>query len=768
MNIERVVPTGTVLGGDYELQSKLAQGGMAAVYLAHQRSLDRTVAVKVLLERLSRDPAFIERFRQEGKNIGQERLHHPNILDVYAFGEEAGLAYIPMRYVPGGTLKDLLIEMGTPMDLRTAARITAQVASALQHAHDLGMVHLDVKPGNILLGDADWPLLSDFGIVRMAGDVRENGHRIAGTPAYMSPEQWRGGDLDGRSDEYSLALMFYEMVTGRRPFNGETSEELKSQHLSTEPPRPRLLNPGIPGPVEDVIMRGLAKDRDERYATIDEFGQVLEEAVERSRGMQLETKKQIVGMVPNLVALLVLSVVAPLLESLPNPRLPVFRELTLNWPIALVVAILQVALLLGIRWHVVGLATRLMGAAVDSLDRFTRIYVRIGTDAEGPLHLSRWRNAALSTAEGLVSIGYLFLIYALAAMPLIKTAALPIDPGLEDVIATALTAIMLLAAGTIVLRIYRASGPIIGVCVLALCWAFISALPLVDQRVAGQVSLQWLVKLLIGLAILAAFLSVRTRVQRLAREIVGPFARRQLGSLQRGVSAELLDARRAQIERGVDSIVDVVYLVLGYALISVPLWMIFVELVDARIAAAVITLGMLVVAGGMINVVRGRAGTVAATLALVICSPTLLGLPLFVPGVVGTASYSWIGRLVIGLVILLLFLGVRRRVQDSSRPFLVRLLDQQISSVRRSQSEDEEKARRSALGHIADATVDLLYLVVGYLAIVAPVTSALAALGTLATLSTLIYIVFIVGVVWVLYRLVRDVVPTIRPAAVPA
>lgn len=759
---------GTVLGGDYELKDELARGGMAVVYLAYQRSLDRTVAVKILSPRLSRDPAFIERFRQEGRNIGQEGLHHPNILDVYSFGEEAGVAYIPMRYVPGGTLKDLLGALGGPMDLATAARITGQVASALQHAHNLGMVHLDVKPGNILLGDADWPLLSDFGIVRMAGDAREDGHRVAGTPAYMSPEQWTGGDLDGRSDEYSLALMFYEMVTGRRPFNGETSEELKTQHLSAEPPRPQQINPGIPGSVEEVILRALAKDPADRFPAIDEFGQALGEAVERSRGMQLETKQQIVSAVPNLVALLVLSMVAPLLESLPNPDLPVFRQLTLNWPIALVVAILQVALLLGIRWQLVGLAGRMVGTLVDGLDRFSRVYVRLGTDAEGPLHVARWRNAALATVEGLVNIAYLFIVYALAAAPLIKTVALPTDPGLEDVIATALTAIVLLAAGSIVLRVYRASGPIIAVCVLAICWAFISALPVLDRKIVGDVSAQWLVKLLIGLAVLAGFLAVRARVQRSAREIVGPFVRRQVRSFQRSASAEEVEARVAEAERAADGLVDVVYLILGYALIAVPLWQVLVALVSSIVAAAIVTLAVLVVAAGLINLVRGRAGTVAATLALVISAPTLLSLPLFSPDAVGTASFVWIGRLVIGLVVLLLFLGIRRNIQASARPFLVRILAQQASAVRPSQSEDEEKQRRVSLGHTADAVVDLLYLVVGYLAIVAPVTAALAGLGSLATVSTLIYVLFVVTVVWVLYRLVRDVLPTLRPAPVPA
>src|SRR5579884_1237147 len=298
----------TLWDGEYEILEPLAQGGMATVYIAHARSLDTNVAVKVLSPRLARDPAFLERFHAEATNIA--RIHHPNIIEVYKFGVEDGIAYIAMRLVPGGTLKDRLQMVGGQMSLNAAARLTAQVASALQYAHENGLIHLDVKPANILLGSADWPLLSDFGIIRIAGEAREDGHRIAGTPAYMSPEQWQGGELDGRSDEYSLGIMFYELVTGRRPFSGETSVELKAQHVEAVPPRPRELNPGIPGPVEEVMLRALEKRPEDRFPTIGDFGTALVEAVERSRGMQLETKQAIIKSAPNLVALVGLSVVA--------------------------------------------------------------------------------------------------------------------------------------------------------------------------------------------------------------------------------------------------------------------------------------------------------------------------------------------------------------------------------------------------------------------------------------------------------------------------
>src|SRR5262249_40844316 len=153
------------------------------------QSLDTTVAVKVLAPELARDPQFRQRFQDEARTIEQTEFHHPNMVTVHRFGEADGFAYIAMRFAPGGTLKDRLAARAGPIDLRTAGRVTAQIAAALQHAHGQGRVHLDVKPANILLGNADWPLLSDFGIMAVIGDPGGGAGRAAGTPAYMSPEQ---------------------------------------------------------------------------------------------------------------------------------------------------------------------------------------------------------------------------------------------------------------------------------------------------------------------------------------------------------------------------------------------------------------------------------------------------------------------------------------------------------------------------------------------------------------------------------------------------
>jgi len=744
-----------LLGGRFEIKQALAQGGMATVYLAHDRELDGPAAIKVLSPRLAQDPELMGRFRAEAVSIHE--LHHPNIIEVYACTEEQGTAYIAMRYVPGGTLKDLLNALGSAMDLRAAARLTAQVASALQHSHDHGMVHLDVKPANVLLGSADWPLLSDFGIIRIAGETRDEGRRVAGTPAYMSPEQWEGGEVDGRSDEYSLGLMFYELVTGRRPFTGETSAELRAQHVSATPPRPRQINPGIPGPVEDVILRALEKRPEDRYPKISDFGEALVEAVELSRGMQLETKEMIVGAIPNVLAIIVLATVAPLLESLPNPDLPVFGQLTLNWPIALVIALMQIALLLGIRWQLSGIATKLFGAAIDSLDRFTRTTVRLSSDAQGALQVSRWRNSAVSAAEGLVNVAYLFLIYQLIALPVINTIALALDPGLQDLIATAITALVLLVAAVIVLKILHDTGPIMAVCALAICWALVSALPVVDRQIFGAVSLQWVVKLAVGLAVLAAFLAVRSRVQRLVQDLTVPIIMGQVRSLRR-VSAEADAKTREQIEATENGLINALYFVVGYAIIAVPVDRVLVGLLQATTGGIVLTVAALVVVAALINSVRASGGVVTAILGLVVCTPTLFALPVFGSDF-GGGSFQWLARLILGVAILILFVSVRRPVQEAVQPLVVPFLAHQVGALRPAKTEAEQAQRQKVLQSSSNTLVDLVYLVVGYFALVAPVAAALRNNDQFGNLSAVLYVAFVLAAIYVLWRFVRDLMP---------
>ena len=759
--------------GEYEVKERLAQGGMATVFTAYARSLDTTVAVKVLSPRLAQDASFRQRFHAEATSIAA--LHHPNIIEVHHFGEENNVPYIAMRYVPGGTLKDRLKETGGMMDLNSAARLTVQVASALNYAHNAGLIHLDVKPANVLLGAADWPLLSDFGIIRIAGEAREDGHRVAGTPAYMSPEQWQGLPLDGRSDEYSLALMFYEIVTGKRPFSGETSAELKEQHVNEPPPRLRALNPGVPGPVEDVVMKALSKNPDDRFPTTGEFGTALAEAVERSRGMQLETKQAIVSAAPNLVALLVLSVVAPLLSGLANSSTPIFLRLTLDSPIALVTALLQVWLLVGIRWHLIGIITRFLGAVLDGLDQFTRTYVRLGTGSGGPLRLKAWRNAAVGSAEGIVNVAYLFLIYRILGQPVVETVSqlLTVSQA-ADLTATGVAGLVMLFAAVIVVRVYRKSGAMVAVLALAICWGLVSSMPMVDMQVYGGLSLQWVAKLAVGLAVLITFFAVRKRVQAEVREFVVPLVEQPLGGLKRARSAEESSTRRQIVGRASDGLVNVFYLIVGYPIVATPLRRVLEGLIPKNWAAVLITLAVVLLIALLVLKLRAASGVFPAALGLLLSAPLLMSLPLFEEGYLGGTSLRWAANLIIALGVLAIFLSIRKKVQEAARGIVVPAIDHQLSGLLTAGSEAQAEARHRALGSASDMLVNVVYLLLAYFAAVRPVVGVVSDVTNLAWVSVLVYAVFLAAALLVFISFVRRLLPIVsRPtqskaAAVPA
>ena len=243
--------------GEYVVRDVLGRGGMATVYRASSRSLETDVALKVLAPRLAADLDLRDRFHQEARLLSH--LFHPNLLTVHYFGEEGDTVYIAMRLVTSGTLRDRMTALGGRLDLVSAARLIRGVADALQTAHDADIVHLDVKPSNVLLGRADWPLVADTGIAEVIqpAEAPVTARRIAGTPAYMSPEQCRGDVVDGRSDQYSLAIMAFEVLTGQLPFSGATSQDLMRHQMYDSPPRPRDVNPGLPSPVEDILLRDL-------------------------------------------------------------------------------------------------------------------------------------------------------------------------------------------------------------------------------------------------------------------------------------------------------------------------------------------------------------------------------------------------------------------------------------------------------------------------------------------------------------------------------
>jgi serine/threonine-protein kinase len=276
-----------VLGNRYEVGDLLGRGGMAEVHLGRDTRLGRTVAIKLLRVDLARDPTFQARFRREAQSAAS--LNHPAIVAVYDTGEEqivdahggvVALPYIVMEYVEGKTLRDLLVD-GNPIDIGYALDITAGVLSALEYSHRAGIVHRDIKPGNVMIGPDHEIKVMDFGIARAMADATATmtqTQAVIGTAQYLSPEQARGETVDSRSDLYSAGCLLFELITGRPPFVAESPVAVAYQHVREEPRAPSTYNHQIPDSVDRVVLHSLAKDREHRYQSAAEFRADVEAA----------------------------------------------------------------------------------------------------------------------------------------------------------------------------------------------------------------------------------------------------------------------------------------------------------------------------------------------------------------------------------------------------------------------------------------------------------------------------------------------------------
>ncbi|MEK6674415.1 MAG: serine/threonine-protein kinase [Planctomycetota bacterium] len=256
----------------FQILSKLGQGAMAVVFKAKQLSLDRTVAVKVLPKRLSENREFVERFYKEGRAAA--RLNHANIVQAFDVGEAGGYHYFVMEYIDGQTVYDLLTD-GRRMEEAKALNMIRQTAMALEHAHEQGFIHRDVKPKNIMITKAGVVKLADMGLAREVGDyvtATAEAGRAYGTPYYISPEQIRGEiEIDCRADLYALGATFYHMVTGKVPFDGTTPSSVMHKHLKDPLIPPDHLNPKLSSGIGEIIEVLMAKSPDERYPSTHEL-----------------------------------------------------------------------------------------------------------------------------------------------------------------------------------------------------------------------------------------------------------------------------------------------------------------------------------------------------------------------------------------------------------------------------------------------------------------------------------------------------------------
>ncbi len=258
----------------YQIEGRIGSGGMAEVYRARDITLERTVAIKLLREDFSSDPAFRERFRQEAKAAAN--LSHPNIVTVHDFGFDERAVFIVMEYIPGTDLKTILESRGS-LGIDEALRLIIQACAGIGYAHRAGLVHCDVKPHNMIVTPDMRLKVTDFGIARALASIhpQEVTNVVWGSPQYFSPEQAAGYPPSPASDVYGLGVVLYEMLTGRLPFIASTAAELAHMHRTVAPTPPSQINPSIPPALEQADLKVLSKEPSARYRTADQFGRVL-------------------------------------------------------------------------------------------------------------------------------------------------------------------------------------------------------------------------------------------------------------------------------------------------------------------------------------------------------------------------------------------------------------------------------------------------------------------------------------------------------------
>ena len=254
--------------GEYDILGELGRGGMATVYLAHEISLDRKVAIKVMLPAMLTGPGMVERFKREARTAAN--LSHPNIIPIYTVREVEGLIFCVIKLVEGTPLDAVMREL-SQLPVPMVQGILAQVGGALGYAHRHGVIHRDIKPGNILIDDEGWAVVTDFGIAKVVSSTGLTSTGMAiGTPTYMSPEQATADEVTGASDQYSLGVVAYEMLAGRPPFVGASMVALMYSHNHDDPPSLKLFRPDVPDQLCNAVMRMLRKAPDERFPTMED------------------------------------------------------------------------------------------------------------------------------------------------------------------------------------------------------------------------------------------------------------------------------------------------------------------------------------------------------------------------------------------------------------------------------------------------------------------------------------------------------------------